>query len=135
MLNIIYVDDNQLVLDLISEIIKLNCPDVKLQTYNRSTEAKTAIEQASGMIDIVMTDINMPTVDGFEIIQTCIGRIDIVIMLTGNQQNLTTAEQRFADKIQLIGLNKPVLLSQLTGAISEAKTFLQKKKASIPWES
>ncbi|MCR9227453.1 MAG: ATP-binding protein [Flavobacteriaceae bacterium] len=81
-LSILVIDDDQNILGLISEVCKLN--DVKTTTFTNFDDFQ--ISKLHGF-DAIITDIEMPTIDGFSILEQAnsTGYTNPVIAMTGQQ--------------------------------------------------
>ncbi len=54
--------------------------ELKIKSYKSAVEA---LKKMSGDTDVIITDINMPQMDGLEFIKRLDGKFDVIIM-TGN---------------------------------------------------
>ena len=65
-MNILLVDDELSCLDCLSEGLKLVNPDYQVFTAENGKIAVNVLE--NHQIDLVVTDLNMPVMDGFELL-------------------------------------------------------------------
>jgi CheY-like chemotaxis protein/predicted regulator of Ras-like GTPase activity (Roadblock/LC7/MglB family) len=65
MKNILLVDDEKNFLLSLADMLKVNDSDFTIKTANNGKEAAGIID--SGNVDLVVTDLNMPEMDGFEL--------------------------------------------------------------------
>jgi DNA-binding NtrC family response regulator len=79
--SILVVDDDQIILNSLSEFLRLEGYEV--QTAEKFEEAVAWLDQKP--FDVMITDVSMPDVDGFELLKVCKNRhSDVaVIMVTG----------------------------------------------------
>ena len=78
---ILIVDDDQIILNSLSEFLKLEGYDVL--KADRFETAVAALHQSA--VDVVITDVSMPDVDGFELLKVCKNQYPdtAVVMVTG----------------------------------------------------
>lgn len=69
MKNILVVDDNKLIAEGLALRLAVLMRDVRIHTAENGREALTLLESTS--IDFVMTDLQMPVMSGFELIDYC----------------------------------------------------------------
>lgn len=60
------VDDDKLYRILLTKTIHKVCPNVDIQTYCNGEEAIEALKSNSDLPDIILLDLNMPIMDGWE---------------------------------------------------------------------
>ena len=79
--SILLVDDEQLILETLSRELESNNFRITLADSGEMATVKIAQET----FDLVMTDLSMPEIDGFQVLQTAKRKDDqtIVIILTG----------------------------------------------------
>ena len=68
MKTILYVDDDLNSLFLIKEQLKLINPNIKVITENRSKNVIDLFKKHINDIDLVISDIHMPYIDGYELL-------------------------------------------------------------------
>ncbi len=107
------------------EIAMSDYKEFEIQTYKN---AKDALKSLDDSFDLVITDINMPGMDGIELVKTLNGRFEVIIM-TGN-----ATLQRAIESIHLgvkDFLLKPFDVDTLVAAIKR-EDEVQKAKKSAP---
>ena len=107
------------------EIAMSDYKEFEIQTYKN---AKDALKSLNDSFDLVITDINMPGMDGIELVKTLNGRFEVIIM-TGN-----ATLQRAIESIHLgvkDFLLKPFDVDTLVAAIKR-EDEVQKAKKSVP---
>jgi Response regulator containing CheY-like receiver, AAA-type ATPase, and DNA-binding domains len=109
------------------EIAMSDFNEFEIKTFKN---AKDALKQLDESFELVITDINMPGMDGIEFVKTLNGRYEVIIM-TGN-----ATLQRAIDSIHLgvkDFLLKPFEIDTLVDAIKrESKIQKSKNKNSLP---
>jgi len=107
------------------EIAMSDYKEFEIKTYKN---AKDALKSLDDSYDLVITDINMPGMDGIEFVKTLNGRFEVIIM-TGN-----ATLQRAIESIHLgvkDFLLKPFDVDTLVAAIKR-EDKIQKTKKSVP---
>ncbi len=106
------------------EIAMSDYKEFEVKTFKN---AKDALKALDGSFDLVITDINMPGMDGIEFVKELNGRFEIIIM-TGN-----ATLSRAIESIQLgvkDFLLKPFDIDTLIGAIKREETIQKVKKSA-----
>ncbi len=104
------------------EIAMSDYKEFEVKTFKN---AKDALKALDGSFDLVITDINMPGMDGIEFVKELNGRFEVIIM-TGN-----ATLSRAIESIQLgvkDFLLKPFDIDTLIGAIKREETIQKVKK-------
>jgi CheY-like chemotaxis protein len=117
--NILIVDDDRKTLELLRKGIGKYFPDLQVLTAGNGREALEQIQ--SNETCLVITDLMMPVMDGFELITQLMARYpDIsVIVITGN--TIPEAErQRFTDGTLTV-LSKPFAMQALCDNIAQMR--------------
>ncbi|MDY0116764.1 MAG: response regulator, partial [Sulfurimonadaceae bacterium] len=106
------------------EIAMGDFQEFEIKTFKN---AKDALKQLDGSYDLIITDINMPGMDGIEFVKTLGGRYEVIIM-TGN-----ATLQRAIESIHLgvkDFLLKPFEIDTLIDAIKR-ESKIQKLKQKL----
>ncbi len=114
---ILAIDDQTMILDLLSAM----CDSLgfRIDTFDSPLRAIAAFER--GMHEIVITDVAMPQLDGWEV-AAAIKKLKpdtYLIFITGWQEGLSAERLQEYDINQV--LKKPFRLEQLTAALQEAQ--------------
>lgn len=94
------VDDNELDLYYARLVIERNHPGVEVLTFDSAAEALQALRQSGAPPDLILLDINMPGMNGFEFLAAFDPPTAPVVMLTSSpdpvdrQQALSHASVR-----------------------------------------
>jgi two-component system NtrC family response regulator len=110
------------------EIAMSDYQEFEIKTFKN---AKDALKSLDDSFDLVITDINMPGMDGIEFVKTLAGRFEVIIM-TGN-----ATLGRAIESIQLgvkDFLLKPFDIDALIGAIKREDKIQKIKKTVAPQE-
>ncbi|MCW4468329.1 ATP-binding protein [Flavobacterium sp. MFBS3-15] len=125
--NILVVDDDTTQLALMSELLRMHVG--KIQTLNNSAEVINMIEE--GNSDLIITDLQMPNMDGFEVLQAIRNHSDTmiaslpVIVLSG-RKDLSASD--FLDRGFSAYHSKPVNFKELLKLI---EVLLSGKPVSV----
>ena len=113
---ILVVDDRRVMRTAISLILEGR--GYQIVTAENGEDAIEKLQQPEQSIDLVVTDANMPKIDGFQLTQYVKYQYKIpVIMVSGRDDNREPAEQAGADYF----LEKtPRLFTELTETIEQA---------------
>ena len=65
--SLIVVEDDQLILHIISEMLRLDLPEVEVILAANGREAMALLEHRS--VDLIVTDLRMPGVDGVQLLE------------------------------------------------------------------
>ncbi len=106
------------------EIAMSDYKEFEVKTFKN---AKDALKALDGSFDLIITDINMPGMDGIEFVKELNGRFEVIIM-TGN-----ATLSRAIESIQLgvkDFLLKPFDIDTLIGAIKREETIQKVKKSA-----
>ena len=119
---VLLVDDDEGVTFLNRFLLESSGRNLIIQTAINGSEALKVIEQAGACPDIILLDVNMPVMDGFEFLETvnqqklCIGHSKIFIV---------TSSDRDEDRDKALGysfvkgyLQKPLDEKSLMGIIN-----------------
>lgn len=102
------------------EIALSEYEEFKIKSYKSATEA---LKKLNDDVDLIITDINMPGIDGIEFVQACENKYDFII-ITGNATlNRTIEAVRLGVKDFLV---KPFDINTLVTAIKRAKIIQEK---------
>ncbi|WP_291952790.1 sigma-54 dependent transcriptional regulator [Campylobacter sp.] len=94
--------------------------EFKIKTYKSATEA---LKKLDNDVDLIITDINMPGIDGIEFVQACENKYDFII-ITGNATlNRAIEAVRLGVKDFLV---KPFDINTLVTAIKRTKIIQEK---------
>ena len=106
------VDDNPAILEMVSTFLTV-IGDAKVSTYNSGTEALAAFSAAPEAFDMVITDLEMPCMNGLELIHHLRAKTRElkIVLMTGNHLGI---EKALAEENGLSGfLYKPFGLDSL----------------------
>jgi nitrogen-specific signal transduction histidine kinase len=115
--SILVVDDEIVILDLLSEI--LTGLGYRVTAEQDSTMALTHFEAAPDLVDLVITDLNMPGLSGKDLIEAIRGETPDkpILVITGNPEPLMETDPLVA-QAQAI-LHKPIRIEQLAHAVHD----------------
>lgn len=112
-LNVVVVDDDLAMQKLLAAFLEMR--GCNIETFTRGVEAVRYIEEKSN-IDLVITDIFMPEMDGIELVTT-VKRINSMIRIIAissggelNYKNVTDIAVKLGADAKL---NKPFMLDEL----------------------
>lgn len=100
--------------------------EFNIKSYKSATEA---LKKLSSDTDIIVTDINMPGMDGLEFIKELDGKYDVIIMTGNATLNRAIESVRLGVKDFL---TKPFDIDTLATAIKRTNILTQKSKAKKP---
>jgi len=107
-INIYIVDDEELQVDLMTELL-----DVAGFTASGFTSGQAFIEQSVSNFDIVLLDLNMPEIDGIEVMRILYNRgcTPVFILISGFDERVLHSAKQFAEakKIEVFSTyTKPI---------------------------
>ncbi|MCR6570794.1 sigma-54 dependent transcriptional regulator [Campylobacter insulaenigrae] len=118
-MNIVIVEDD-INMRKSLEIALSEYEEFKIKSYKSATEA---LKKLDDDVDLIITDINMPGIDGIEFVQACENKYDFII-ITGNATlNRAIEAVRLGVKDFLV---KPFDVNTLVTAIKRAKIIQEK---------
>lgn len=127
-MRVMVVDDEQIVMEAVTHIIKQHFPDVELQIAYNGREALTRFEQFRPQI--VMTDIKMPGISGIDLIER-IRKIDshvkIIIVTAHDQFEFAKDAVRFHVEDYLL---KPIGKSMMIETLQQVMVKVREDEAS-----
>ncbi len=140
--NLVLIDDDPSMLRLIQAVLENHFQErIEVETYE---DPETAVERIlRNKVDIILSDLEMPNVDGIEILKTVKNRNPFaqVILLTGNskQEAIVDALENGASDYLLKPVDKTLLLKLLEQAYERqtrwqhalAETWRQKKRLVV----
>lgn len=97
--------------------------DYQITSYKSATQA---LKKLDSSVDLIITDINMPKMDGIEFITACEGKYDFIIMTGNATLNRAIESVRLGVKDFLV---KPFDIKTLVTAINRCKIIKEKTKA------
>ncbi|WP_279061867.1 sigma-54-dependent transcriptional regulator [Campylobacter lanienae] len=100
--------------------------EFNVKSYKSATEA---LKKLSSDTDVIVTDINMPGMDGLEFIKELDGKYDVIIMTGNATLNRAIESVRLGVKDFL---TKPFDIDTLATAIKRTNILTQKSKAKKP---
>ena len=100
--------------------------EFSVKSYKSATEA---LKKLSNDTDVIVTDINMPGMDGLEFIKELNGKYDVIIMTGNATLNRAIESVRLGVKDFL---TKPFDIDTLATAIKRTSVITQKTKAKKP---
>jgi len=91
-LTIFYADDDDDDREIFTEIIRSINPEIKVYTFNGGAQILSRIMTPPPVPDIIFLDLNMPGIDGYEVLQ-CIknsdySHIPVIIFSTSGDLNI-----------------------------------------------
>jgi len=118
-INIYIVDDDELQVELMTELL-----DVAGFTASGFTSGQTFIEQPISNFDIVLLDLNMPEIDGIEVMRNLYNRgcTPAFILISGFDERVLHSAKQFAEakKIEVLGTyTKPIDTGRFIQEIAE----------------
>jgi two-component system LytT family response regulator len=124
-IRVITVDDEELARQVLREYLAA-CPDVTLvaECANGFEAVRTVSEQAP---DLVILDIQMPKLDGFEVLQLIGPRIPVIFATAHDEYALKAFEVHAVDY-----LLKPFSQERLLEALAEARTRIARGAGQTP---
>ncbi len=132
--DIYIVDDEQQHVDLMTEMISLAG-----LSATGFTSAKLFVEQAIANTDIILLDLNMPDMDGIEVMRTLYDKrcMPTYILVSGFDERVLHSAKLFADTKKILvakTLSKPISTKDFIHYISQlhVETRLQLNKTSTP---
>ncbi len=132
--DIYIVDDEQQHVDLMTEMISLAG-----LSATGFTSAKLFVEQAIANTDIILLDLNMPDMDGIEVMRTLYDKrcMPTYILVSGFDERVLHSAKQFADTKKILvakTLSKPISTKDFIHYISQlhVETRLQLNKTSTP---
>jgi two-component system LytT family response regulator len=125
-MNVLIIDDETLNVKNLEILLNENFEDLTiLSTFTEAEQAKDFINKHE--IDLIFLDINMPVLDGFDLLDLFPERAFEVIFVTAYEEYALKALKASAVDYIL----KPIILSELTTAVKKAaKRFHEKKKST-----
>lgn len=118
-MNIIIVEDD-INMRKSLEIALAEYEDFKITSYK---SASLALKKLDDSVDLIITDINMPGMDGIEFITACNGKYDFIIMTGNATLNRAIESVRLGVKDFLV---KPFDIKTLVTAIKRSKIIREK---------
>ncbi|WP_170018935.1 sigma-54 dependent transcriptional regulator [Campylobacter sp. RM16190] len=103
--------------------------ELKIKSYKSAVEA---LKKMSDETDLIITDINMPTMDGLEFIKTLDGKFDVIIMTGNATLNKAIESVRLGVKDFL---TKPFDVQTLYQAIKRVEILNQKTPSNLKKQS
>lgn len=100
--------------------------EFSVKSYKSATEA---LKKLSSDTDVIVTDINMPGMDGLEFIKELDGKYDVIIMTGNATLNMAIESVRLGVKDFL---TKPFDIDTLATAIKRTSVITQKTKTKKP---
>jgi len=127
---VLICDDEPLALDRLSDLLA-QCPSVEL--VGSVTNGQEALDRMGALVpDLLMIDIEMPRIDGFDVVETLLRRdwpdpdsVPLICFVTAYPQFATEAFESGA----LDFLSKPVRLARLEKTIGRARHALEQREA------
>lgn len=124
-MNIVIVEDD-INMRKSLEIALGDYEEFSVKSYKSATEA---LKKLSNDTDVIVTDINMPGMDGLEFIKELGGKYDVIIMTGNATLNRAIESVRLGVKDFL---TKPFDIDTLATAIKRTSVITQKTKAKKP---
>lgn len=115
--SLLVVDDDEEIAELVVDILKseISADTLAVTTTSSSVEAEKILK--GGQINIVITDMNMPTFNGYDIVKTSLAgnATTMVLVLTGDL-SISVILTCFRDGAFLL-LSKPVIPEKLIHSV------------------
>ena len=115
MKNILLVDDEPLILQTLKELLDLHSGDFKVLTAENGRQASGILAYAP--VDLVITDLNMPEMDGFQLLAFMAGAYPHIPAIAMS----AAADGEAYEKLRVLGVSrfvgKPFSFSELMGLI------------------
>ncbi len=123
------VDDNATNLYVLHEVIRLHYPETEILKASSGIEALTIVN--SEQIDIILMDVKMPVMDGFETAKLILGRgktshIPIIFLSAYDSDSLKLKSNLIAGRIRY--LTKPIDETQLLRTLLLYQRFIKQKR-------
>lgn len=137
-LNLLIVDDEEFVLNLSVRILKkIGCE--KVTTVNNGRLAIDRIVTSKSAYDIVITDLNMPGMDGVELLRHIAGNnyLGGIILLSGEDERMlqTALDLARSQNLNVLGaIPKPLKPDELSKLLGQFEPAVRKENP-VPQES
>lgn len=120
---ILILDDDCFMLRLLDEQLS-GLGYINISCYSNGDEAITSMQEAEGMPDIILLDINMPCMDGIEFVRHLTARNyqGSLILISGEDEIMRRATEKLAiaHKQRVQGhLQKPILVADLADLMTK----------------
>lgn len=117
MKNILVIDDNEMVLSVLSERLRTSSKDWMILTAENGKEAVKILESVS--VDFVLTDLQMPVMDGYEFLEYARTHHPFIPIIAMTANYSPEAQCR----LQSLGITqvmeKPFSMKKLTSRIAD----------------
>lgn len=123
--NLLVVDDDELSRNLISELLKYECECISAKN---GVEGLSYLEQHPGQVDLIVTDLIMPVMDGFEMIKciqtNALNRNIPILVITASdhQEDIKKAFSLGADDILMKPLQQDIVKRRILNMFDIADT-------------
>ncbi|GAB3045678.1 response regulator [Spirosoma pulveris] len=131
---IFHVDDDEDDRFLMQQVFQQYCPTCEIRPLTSGEELLQALIDAAVLPSLVLLDINMPIMGGFESLRLIrqnsrYNSVPVIILTTSDQ----LADRQMASELKANGfITKPPTLKQLNQVVIELKrTWLEGKSAAI----
>jgi DNA-binding NtrC family response regulator len=115
---ILFADDEEGIRHFISHLLKEYLPEYQIEAFSDGRALKNRLEQSVENVEIVITDKEMPEIDGSEIIKEFAGKLKIPFILQyGGEMRI--GEEAIRDGAYSY-LRKPYNIGELVTEIKEA---------------
>ncbi len=117
---ILFVDDSDTIRKFISFGLKIRGYKVILATDGQDALEKLAVND----VDVIITDLNMPNMDGFEFIKNLksddfFSKLPIIVLTTeGNKEEIEKAKKLGADKYLIKPFKIDVIIKEIEESLS-----------------
>ena len=114
--SILVVDDNEMVVEFLEIILTRNgYPNTR--KFSNSIDAKNYLLKNN--VDILITDLDMPEVTGFELIDIALQKnIEKIVAISANHRGNVEIMEQFPEETRIKYLLKPCYAEQLLESIS-----------------
>ena len=115
MARILLADDDKATRDLVKRALEAEGHTVELT--QDGSEALDRLTEAAGSLDLLVSDVNMPGIDGIELARNAIERAPSLklLLMSGFSEELERARALPTDQLAIIG--KPFTLDQIRSTV------------------
>lgn len=130
-LSILIVDDDPFIIQSVTRLLK----DLNINNITSSTNALLALEKLNSTIDVVISDLKMPDLDGIQLIRhlSIMPHKVSLILISGESEHVLQAAESIAveRKVNILGtLHKPIQSNSLISILNVSKKIEIKKPIS-----
>lgn len=120
MINCVVIDDDEISIEVVSELIKRTGYLKLVDTFKSSIAAKNALKNAN--VDLVFVDIEMPEMSGLDLVKTLNGEFQVVLISSKENYALDAFNLQVIDY-----LTKPLTdYTRFLKAVTKAKVVIDR---------